>query len=153
MPDRFKLHAHHWLILHGRYVCVARKPKCPECVIADICKYKDKTEPAGETLREVTRTCSEAQTLYDHLDGHEDTMDTVSVADAKAHLSELIERVSKGETVQITKRGKPVAQLTAIAKPKKPIDIEALRALTQSMPEQEESAGEFMRRMRDDYRY
>jgi len=80
-------------------------------------------------------------------------MDTVSVADAKAHLSELIERVSKGETVQITKRGKPVAQLTAIAQPKKPIDIEALRALTQSMPEQEESAGEFMRRMRDDYRY
>ena len=46
-PDRFKLHAHHWLILHGRYVCVARKPKCPICVIADICRYKDKTEPAG----------------------------------------------------------------------------------------------------------
>ncbi len=43
VPERFKLHAHHWLILHGRYVCVARKPKCPECVIADICKYKDKT--------------------------------------------------------------------------------------------------------------
>ena len=47
VPDRFKLHAHHWLILHGRYVCVARKPKCPICVIADICRYKDKTEPAG----------------------------------------------------------------------------------------------------------
>lgn len=47
VPDRFKLHAHHWLILHGRYVCVARKPKCPECVIADVCRYKDKTEPAG----------------------------------------------------------------------------------------------------------
>ena len=46
-PVRFKLHAHHWLILHGRYVCVARKPKCPVCVIADICRYKDKTEPAG----------------------------------------------------------------------------------------------------------
>jgi len=46
-PERFKLHAHHWLILHGRYVCVARKPKCPECVIWDICRYKDKTEPAG----------------------------------------------------------------------------------------------------------
>ena len=46
-PDRFKLHAHHWLILHGRYVCVARKPKCPLCVIADICRYKEKTEPAG----------------------------------------------------------------------------------------------------------
>ncbi len=46
-PERFKLHAHHWLILHGRYVCVARKPKCPECVIADVCRYKDKTQPAG----------------------------------------------------------------------------------------------------------
>jgi endonuclease-3 len=46
-PDRFKRHAHHWLILHGRYVCVARKPKCPVCVIADICRYKPKTEPAG----------------------------------------------------------------------------------------------------------
>jgi endonuclease III len=46
-PDRFKLNAHHYLILHGRYVCVARKPKCPVCVIADICRYKDKTEPAG----------------------------------------------------------------------------------------------------------
>jgi endonuclease III len=47
VPERFKLHAHHWLILHGRYVCIARKPKCPECVIADICRYKDKTGPAG----------------------------------------------------------------------------------------------------------
>jgi endonuclease III len=46
-PERFKLNAHHYLILHGRYVCVARKPKCPICVIADICRYKDKTEPAG----------------------------------------------------------------------------------------------------------
>jgi len=46
-PEKFKLHAHHWLILHGRYVCVARKPKCPECVIFDICRYKAKTEPAG----------------------------------------------------------------------------------------------------------
>jgi endonuclease-3 len=46
-PEKYKLHAHHWLILHGRYVCVARKPKCPVCVIADICRYKDKTQPAG----------------------------------------------------------------------------------------------------------
>ena len=37
MPDEFKRHAHHWLILHGRYVCVARKPKCPVCTIADLC--------------------------------------------------------------------------------------------------------------------
>jgi endonuclease III len=47
VPDSYKLHAHHWLILHGRYVCVARKPKCPECVIADVCRFKAKTEPAG----------------------------------------------------------------------------------------------------------
>jgi endonuclease-3 len=47
VPEEFRLHAHHWLILHGRYVCIARKPKCPECVIWDICRYRDKTEPAG----------------------------------------------------------------------------------------------------------
>src|SRR6187455_77136 len=45
VPDEFKLHAHHWLILHGRYVCVARKPKCPECIIRDLCEYRDKTKP------------------------------------------------------------------------------------------------------------
>ncbi|WP_051630623.1 endonuclease III [Afifella pfennigii] len=50
VPDEFALHAHHWLILHGRYVCVARRPKCPECAIADICRYADKTEPAGDVL-------------------------------------------------------------------------------------------------------
>jgi len=42
-PDEFKRNAHHWLILHGRYVCVARTPKCPECVIADLCEYPAKT--------------------------------------------------------------------------------------------------------------
>ncbi len=41
-PDRFKLHAHHWLILHGRYVCKARKPDCPVCPVADLCRYKAK---------------------------------------------------------------------------------------------------------------
>ena len=43
-PDEFRLHAHHWLILHGRYVCVARAPKCPQCVIADLCEYTAKTK-------------------------------------------------------------------------------------------------------------
>ena len=43
VPKEFLLDAHHWLILHGRYVCVARKPKCPECGIADLCEYKEKT--------------------------------------------------------------------------------------------------------------
>jgi endonuclease-3 len=42
-PDEFKRHAHHWLILHGRYVCKARKPNCPECLITNLCEYKDKT--------------------------------------------------------------------------------------------------------------
>jgi endonuclease-3 len=42
-PDEFKKNAHHWLILHGRYVCKARKPNCPECVIADLCEYPAKT--------------------------------------------------------------------------------------------------------------
>jgi endonuclease III len=42
-PDEFKLHAHHWLILHGRYVCIARKPNCAACPIADLCEYADKT--------------------------------------------------------------------------------------------------------------
>src|SRR6476620_3198301 len=42
-PDEFRLHAHHWLILHGRYVCIARVPRCPQCVIADLCEYTAKT--------------------------------------------------------------------------------------------------------------
>ena len=47
VPREFLQDAHHWLILHGRYVCVARKPKCPECVIRDLCEYRDKTPPAS----------------------------------------------------------------------------------------------------------
>jgi len=42
IPDEFRLDAHHWLILHGRYVCVARKPRCGACVIEDLCEYKQK---------------------------------------------------------------------------------------------------------------
>jgi endonuclease-3 len=43
VPDKYKLHAHHWLILHGRYVCVARRPLCEKCIIADLCKWPGKT--------------------------------------------------------------------------------------------------------------
>jgi endonuclease-3 len=43
VPAPYRLHAHHWLILHGRYVCKARKPDCPVCVVRDICQYKAKT--------------------------------------------------------------------------------------------------------------
>lgn len=42
IPDKWKLHAHHWLILHGRYVCIARKPKCTECLINDLCAFREK---------------------------------------------------------------------------------------------------------------
>jgi endonuclease-3 len=56
VPEEFRLHAHHWLILHGRYVCVARKPQCPACIIRDLCEYKAKTPepeaaPAGRSAR------------------------------------------------------------------------------------------------------
>ena len=45
-PAEYKRYAHHWLILHGRYVCMARRPDCPDCVVADLCRYGAKTGPA-----------------------------------------------------------------------------------------------------------
>ncbi len=47
VPAKFKHNAHHWLILHGRYVCVARRPDCPSCMVADLCRFQPKTQPAG----------------------------------------------------------------------------------------------------------
>jgi len=44
VPDRYALYAHHWLILHGRYTCIARRPLCPVCVVRDLCRFKDKTK-------------------------------------------------------------------------------------------------------------
>ena len=46
IPPEYTVHAHHWLILHGRYTCKARTPMCYNCIVSDICKYKDKTKPA-----------------------------------------------------------------------------------------------------------
>ncbi|HEX3397024.1 MAG TPA: endonuclease III [Steroidobacteraceae bacterium] len=43
VPPEYRLDAHHWLILHGRYVCTARRPKCPGCIVADLCEYRHKT--------------------------------------------------------------------------------------------------------------
>jgi endonuclease-3 len=43
VPKKYARHAHHWLILHGRYTCTARRPKCPECVVRDLCAYPAKT--------------------------------------------------------------------------------------------------------------
>lgn len=48
-PQKYLHGAHHWLILHGRYTCIARKPECPRCVIADLCLYKDKTRAIAST--------------------------------------------------------------------------------------------------------
>ena len=45
VPNEFKMDAHHWLILHGRYICVARTPKCAQCLIVDLCEYKHKVLP------------------------------------------------------------------------------------------------------------
>src|ERR1700748_3869748 len=52
VPEKYKQHAHHWLILHGRYTCVARKPLCPTCAVRDLCNFPDKTkEPPPEKPR------------------------------------------------------------------------------------------------------
>ncbi len=45
VPKEFKLDVHHWLILHGRYTCLARKPRCGSCIIEDLCEYKEKVYP------------------------------------------------------------------------------------------------------------
>ena len=54
VPGHYKLHAHHWLILHGRYTCIARKPLCPTCVVRDLCRFKDKTKELPPTKPKLT---------------------------------------------------------------------------------------------------
>ena len=51
VPPEFRLHAHHWLILHGRYVCKARKPECPRCLIEDLCEFRGKTKTEARGAR------------------------------------------------------------------------------------------------------
>ena len=80
-------------------------------------------------------------------------MKTFNLADAKSHLSELVSQAEAGETVRILRRGKPVAQLTAISSARKPVDLAWLASVTEEMPFQEESAGDFVRAMRDSDRY
>lgn len=77
----------------------------------------------------------------------------VSLADAKAHLSELTERVAQGETVIITKRGKPVAQMSAPDKARRQVDLNALRRVTAGQALQAQPAGKAVRAMRDEARY
>ena len=53
VPEQFKTDAHHWLILHGRYVCLARKPRCGECLVSDLCEFPDKAQdvPSGAAIK------------------------------------------------------------------------------------------------------
>lgn len=78
---------------------------------------------------------------------------SVSVADAKAHLSELLVAVESGETIEITRRGKPVATLHSVLHAKKPVDLDWLRSVTDGMKYSDISAGEIVRQMRDEARY
>lgn len=75
----------------------------------------------------------------------------ISLADAKARLSEIVDRVEAGESIEITRRGKPVAKIGPTEKQRelKPIDFDALRKLRESMPYQQESGADLIRRMRD----
>ncbi len=80
-------------------------------------------------------------------------MKSVSLAEAKARLSALISEAEAGKSVCITRHGKPVARLVPERKNYEPIDTDALRRLTETMPKQPTSAGEFIRQMRDTDRY
>jgi prevent-host-death family protein len=80
-------------------------------------------------------------------------MKNISIADAKARLSELVERAESGDQICITRRGKPVAKLVSVDSAREPIDMARLRAVTADMPKQRQSAGPFVRKMRDEDRY
>jgi prevent-host-death family protein len=80
-------------------------------------------------------------------------MESYSLADAKARLSELVDKVEAGETVEITRRGKIVARVVPAARRPAKVDVDALRRLTANQPMQDEGAGAFVRRMRDTDRY
>lgn len=79
-------------------------------------------------------------------------MRAISLAEARARLGALVDRVEAGDSVEITRRGKAVARLIAVARPRKPIDAAGLRALTASLPPQAQEAADLVRAMRDDDR-
>lgn len=80
-------------------------------------------------------------------------MDTVSVADAKARLSELVDRVEAGDTIAITRRGKPAARLVPVGRQRARIDAVVLGSLTTKLPYLEQSGDTLVRSMRDGDRY
>ena len=76
-------------------------------------------------------------------------MERINLADAKARLSEIIDRVEAGESIEITRRGKPAARLVPPLPEKKPVDVEALRLAAKKLPYQHESGVDIIRKMRD----
>ena len=80
-------------------------------------------------------------------------MDAINLADAKARLSELVDRVEAGDSIEITRRGKTVARLSPATRPRKRIDAALLQSLTATMPLQTKSAADLVRSMREDDRY
>lgn len=80
-------------------------------------------------------------------------MERVKLADAKAHLSALVDRVEAGETIAIMRRGKPVAQLSAATPERHPIRLDLLEALTDALPPASTPAADLVRALRDDDRY
>lgn len=78
---------------------------------------------------------------------------TINLKEAKARLSELIDRAQSGETVTISRRGRVVAQLTANPATRRPVDLQALRELTRQLPRATGDAEGLMREVRDDARY
>lgn len=80
-------------------------------------------------------------------------MSTISLAEAKARLSEVVDRVEAGDSIDITRRGKAVARLTAPTTARKPVELAMLQAVTAPMRPAKQSAGKFMRSLRDSDRY
>lgn len=76
-------------------------------------------------------------------------MNSMNLADAKAQLSALVDRVEAGDTIDITRHGKPVARISAVTYPRKPVNLGMLQALTNTLPVQTEIAADLVRAMRD----
>lgn len=80
-------------------------------------------------------------------------MPNVTLATAKSQLSALVERAAQGEAICITRRGKPIAQITKVDRPRKPISLTALRAVTDAIPKLAAPPERWMEKMRDEDRY
>ncbi|KQS04667.1 prevent-host-death protein [Sphingomonas sp. Leaf357] len=80
-------------------------------------------------------------------------MERINLADAKSHLSEIIDRVEAGESIEITRRGKAAAQIRPLGTPRQKIDVDALRKLHEGQQMQAVPAADFIRQMRDSDRY